>query len=143
MKETKKNTKRRRIRKTKKVKKTGKRKLTKSEITKNACCNIVQKAISLIKKGEYEQKLEELCNSFKVNSEEFKLFILNEKTRFTGTKALELFLAEKNTKRKVFGEFLGWFLREKYIRHAIMSGEMSDLRAYIEFKNEVILPLLS
>lgn len=28
--------------------------LAKSEITKNACCNIVQKAISLIKKGEFD-----------------------------------------------------------------------------------------
>lgn len=67
---------------------------------------------------------------------------MNEKTRFTGTKALEKFLGEKNVNRYVFAEFLGWFLREKYIRYAIKSGEMSNLSAYIAFKNEVILPLL-
>lgn len=69
--------------------------MAKSEITKNACCNIVQKTISLIKKGEYEEKLNTICEKFNVEIEKFKMFILNEKTRFTGTKALELFLSEK------------------------------------------------
>jgi hypothetical protein len=102
----------------------------------------VQKTISLIKKGEFDEKLSEVCSKFRVDVETFKVFILNEKTRFTGTKALERFLSKKNANRFVFAEFLSWFLREKYIRYAIKSGEMSNLAAYITFKNEVILPLL-
>ncbi len=102
----------------------------------------MQKTISVIKKGEFNEKLSEVCSEFKVDVEDFKVFILNEKTRFTGTKALEKFLARKNTNHFVFSEFLSWFLREKYIRYAIKAGEMTNLAAYITFKNEVILPLL-
>ena len=137
-----KETKFRRVKRIKKGRKVRKRKLAKSEITKNACCNIVQKTISLIKKGEFDEKLEKIGANFNVETEEFKLYIVNEKTRFTGTKALEKFLGEKSANRMVFAKFLSWFLREKYIRYAIKSGEMSNLAAYIKFKNEVILPLL-
>ena len=86
--------------------------------------------------------MDELCTKFQIETEAFKMYILNEKSRFTGTKALEKFLNEATPNRKIFAEFLSWFLREKYIRYAIKSGEMSDMAAYIKFKNEVILPLL-
>ena len=64
------------------------------------------------------------------------------KKDFTGPKALSAFI-EKNTKEaKVFGAFMKWFLAEKYLRLALNEGEMKDIKAYIEYKNQVIMPLL-
>ena len=40
----------------------------KSSYNKNVCYNICQKTVKVIKKGLYEEKLEELCAQFEMNA---------------------------------------------------------------------------
>jgi hypothetical protein len=55
---------------------------------------------------------------------------------------LAQYLDKKTPEAKAFAQYMKWFLAEKYLRHALNEGEMKDVKAYIEYKNEVILPLL-
>ena len=52
------------------------------------------------------------------------------------------YIDEKSQESKIFGSFMKWFLTEKYLRFAVNEGEMKDIKAYIEYKNQIILPLL-
>lgn len=84
----------------------------------------------------------ELCDENEVDEEKFKSHISRQKRNLTGPKALTVFASENNPLNKVFVSFMKWFLTEKYLRIALNEGEMKNVKAYIEYKNLVILPLL-
>lgn len=67
--------------------------------------------------------------------ERFRRNIQKIKKDFTGPKALAQYLQKKEAESCVFKEFMRWFLAEKYLRHALIEGEMKDVKAYIEYKN--------
>ena len=115
----------------------------KSVHNKNVCYNICQKTIKVIKKNNYEEKLNEICERVGIKIEDFKENIFQTKKNLTGFKALSQYLETKSKESQVYKEFMKWFLSEKYLRHALIEGEMKDVKIYIEYKNEVILPLLS
>lgn len=114
----------------------------KSSYNKNVCYNICQKTVKMIKKGLYEEKVQELCSHFEIDVEQFKKEVIGRKNEFTGPKALAAFLDEESQESFVLSAFMKWFLSEKYLRLALTEGEMKDVKAYIEYKNQVILPLL-
>ena len=91
----------------------------KSSYTKNACFNICQKTIKVIKKGVFQEKLEELSDFHGVDAEQFKNEIVKRKKDFTGPKALSSYLETETKEAKVFAGFMKWFLTEKYLRMAI------------------------
>jgi hypothetical protein len=62
---------------------------------------------------------------------------------FTGPAALRKFLEPKDKIATVFGRFLEWFLKERYIREALKEGHMKDIHKYIEYKNAELLPMLA
>jgi hypothetical protein len=41
-----------------------------------------------------------------------------------------------------FREFFEWFLKERYLRYLLLEGKMTDKKAYIEFKNNVLFGFL-
>lgn len=41
--------------------------------------------------------------------------------------------------KKAFREFYEWFLKERYLRYLLNDGKMADRRAYIQYKNNVLL----
>ena len=51
-----------------------------------------KKTIKVIKKGVFQEKLEDLCDFYSVNVEQFKNQILKKKKDFTGPKALSTYL---------------------------------------------------
>lgn len=120
----------------------GEKRQPKSIATKNVCFNICQKAIKVIQKKEYEAKVKEICNRQKVTTDEFLQHILSAKKNFTGPKALQMYVDERTPLTETFREFFSWFLREKYLRHCL-KGDMINKEAYIKYKNEVILVILS
>ena len=44
--------------------------------------------------------------------------------------------------KSVFGWFLGWYLRHKYMCYLLNEGKMNFKERYIEYKNKYILYLL-
>lgn len=42
----------------------------------------------------------------------------------------------------MFREFFEWFLKERYLRYLLLEGKMTDKKAYIEFKNNVLFGFL-
>ena len=89
---------------------------------KNVCFNICQKTIKVIKKGFYDSVLNEICEEFNVDQEDFRNNISKIRKDFTGPKALARYMDEKSADSKVFGKFMKWFLAEKYLRHALIEG---------------------
>lgn len=102
-----------------------------------------QKTIKVIKKGLFDEELAEMCDKNNIELTAFKNEIVKKKKNFTGPKALSSYLEEQSEESATFAEFMKWFLSEKYLRMAINEGEMKDLKVYIEFKNQFILPLLN
>ena len=98
---------------------------------KNVCYNICQKTIKVIKKGQYDEKVKEICQEMQIESEEFKNNMNRIKKDFTGPKALAQYLSKKTAESKAFAKFMKWFLSEKYLRHALIEGEMKDIKVYI------------
>jgi hypothetical protein len=43
--------------------------------------------------------------------------------------------------KKVFKNFLNWFLRNKYVAYILKYGRMENKEKYIEFKNKFMLYL--
>lgn len=43
---------------------------------------------------------------------------------------------------KTFISFSKWFLNERYVRHLYMDGKMQCKKAYIEYKNRELMPLI-
>ena len=127
--------------KTKKIKKSEKAP-PESSYTKNVCFNICQKTIKVIKNGEYQAELDAICAQFNADPVDFEYEINRKKKDFTGPKALKYFVDSQTPESKVFSKFMKWFLETKYLRHAINSGEMNNLKAYITYKNEVMLNIL-
>lgn len=60
----------------------------------------------------------------------------------TGPQALRKFFEVDDGASRVFGEFLQWFLKERYIREALREGHMENIKQYVEFKNRELLPAL-
>ena len=113
----------------------------KSIATKNVCFNICQKAIKVLQKDIYANKVTELCREKGIRKEELVGEIVRQKKNFTGPKALAMFIEGDSAVNRAFRAFMKWFLREKYLRHCL-SGDMKDKEAYIRYKNEVILVIL-
>lgn len=90
----------------------------------------------------YNKKLEEISANFGLNSEKVIHKMLKVKKDLTGPKALQMFVENDDPVSQVFKKFMKWFLKEKYLRHAINEGTMDDLKGYLEFKNSVIMNLL-
>ena len=113
-----------------------------SSYTKNVCFNICQKTIKVIKNGDYQEKVDEICGEFDYDPADFEYEIGKKKKDFTGPKALKNFIDSQTAESKIFSQFMKWFLEAKYLRYAINNGEMNNLKAYISYKNEVMLPIL-
>ena len=94
----------------------------KSVHNKNVCFNICQKTVKVIKKNLYEERLKEICARVGLKIDDFKDKILRVKKNLTGFKALSQYLDTKSREVEVFREFMKWFLREKYLRHALNEG---------------------
>lgn len=44
---------------------------------------------------------------------------------------------------KVFLTFFKWFLKFRYLRHLVCEGKMEQKKAYIEYKNRELLPMIA
>ena len=41
-----------------------------------------------------------------------------------------------------FKEFFIWFLKERYLRYLILEGKMDKKKAYIDYKNTILMSLV-
>jgi len=44
--------------------------------------------------------------------------------------------------KRMFGLFLNWFLRNKYMFYMLKQGKMEEKEKYIEFKNKYLLYII-
>lgn len=110
---------------------------------KNSCRNIIRKAVRCIESGTYRNELELICEAAGQDYVEFCDVMIANFEEFTGPAALRKFLQPKDRIAMVFGKFLAWFLKERYIREALKEGHMKDLNKYIEYKNTELMPMLA
>jgi hypothetical protein len=96
----------------------------------------------MIGKGDYYEKIDSICAEFGYDPTEFESDIIAKKKDFSGPKALQFYIDSGTVESKIFSQFMKWFLQTKYLRLAINNGEMDDLKAYIKYKNEVMLNIL-
>ena len=63
-----------------------------------------------------------------------------------GPNHLEKLLVSENADevpiKKVFGEYLVWFLKERYLRCLMSEGKMNKKFVYIRYKNKQLLQLV-
>ena len=83
-----------------------------------------------------------LCNQNAAFYSEFKEILVSSVELITGPQALKAFLEVKDDVSKIFQKFLIWYLKEKYLREALQTGQMNNLEKYVEYKNWILLPLL-
>jgi len=50
--------------------------------------------------------------------------------------------SDQNKLHAVFRDFSKWFLKNRAIRYILFNGKMTDKKAYIDYKNKVMLPNL-
>jgi hypothetical protein len=65
----------------------------------------------MIQKGVYSKKVENLCDYYGVNEEEFLNHIVCQKKYFTGPKALAMYVESESAFAHVFRDFMKWFLK--------------------------------
>ena len=44
--------------------------------------------------------------------------------------------------KAAFKEFFIWFLKERYLRYLILEGKMDQKKAYIDYKNNILMSLV-
>lgn len=96
-----------------------------------------------IEAGTFRSELELMCEASNQDYVEFSEVMIANFEEFTGPAALRKFLEPRDRIATVFGKFLSWFLKERYIREALKEGHMKDLQKYIEYKNTELMPLLA
>jgi hypothetical protein len=45
--------------------------------------------------------------------------------------------------KELFKEFCSWFVRNRYLRYLLIEGKMADKKAYIKYKNHILLSILN
>jgi hypothetical protein len=114
---------------------------------KNICGYITKKIIREYLSPTYRTKVEQLCNTHGCDYAASKSYFLSRIERITGPSHVpSLFVAAEEWERPIkeaFREFFLWFTKERYLRYLILEGKMEQKEAYIEYKNTVLMSLVS
>ena len=110
---------------------------------KNICRNIIRKAIRSLQSEIYLPHVLPLCsNNLTVYSQLLTTMSFHLE-KITGPRALQMYLGSECRIKGVWRGYLKWYLKEMYVRNALLEGEMRDLKKYIRYKNDVLLPMIS
>ena len=128
----------------KRVKKEKKK--NQSDYRKNICGYITKKIIREFVGPNYACHVQDRCDAHQVDYNAVKSHYLAKIEQVTGPSHIPRLLVPQNEGevkiKQVFCEFFEWFLKERYLRYLILEGKMSDKKAYIEYKNNILLSML-
>lgn len=123
------------------------KKKNESDYCKNICGYITKKIIRELCSPNYASHVRGLCNKHKCDYQEIKTFYLPKIEQVTGPSHIPSLLIPENQseekKKLVFKEFFEWFIKYRYLRYLLIEGKMADKKAYIKYKNFMLLAMLN
>lgn len=123
------------------------KKKNESDYCKNICGYITKKIIRELCSPNYANHVKGLCSKYKCEYQEVKTFYLPKIQQVTGPSHIpSLLVADGQQDQKikeVFKEFFQWFIKSRYLRYLLIEGKMADKKAYIKYKNYMLLAMLN
>ncbi len=113
---------------------------------KNICGYITKKVIREYLGSTYKKMTERLCEKHGCSYQTSKSYYLSKIEKITGPSHISALVVAKNEEevsmKGAFREFFIWFLKERYLRYLILEGKMDQKKAYMDYKNTILMSLI-
>lgn len=123
---------------------TEKKKKGKKDYDKNICGYAVKSAAKEMMTQSYRRKNLELCRNEDMEEDQLMSWLKKIQKKNVGLTHLKSIIERKGEKEEdikcsdIFLRFLGWFLREKYLKLMLVEGKMDQKKQYIKSKNKIL-----
>lgn len=123
---------------------TKKKKIKKPSDYKNHARNLINIVINSLE--TFRNKMEEICHSMQIDTNEVITYFITNQNEFTSVKAVKdswtvsLQDDDFTIKRKIaFKRFSHWFIRKKMMRYILKEGKMKEKSDYMKYSTRIMM----